>query len=106
MSFWKQEPPKPTDDLRNFGPIRLSLPIALATSSTSAPVASHNAEIELIDEIRCARNALATSLDSSEDHKLVVKIRSRGTQRAYTSTRDFTAASPSVVRSPPIRTRS
>jgi hypothetical protein len=59
MSFWKQEPPKPTEALRNFGPILLSVPIALATSSTSAPVASHRALIELMLDILCARNALA-----------------------------------------------
>src|SRR5213075_935920 len=82
MSFWKHEPPKPTELLRNFGPMRLSLPMALATSSTSAPVASQRAEMELIDEMRCARNALATSFDSSDDHRLVVMMRSRGTQRA------------------------
>ncbi len=82
MSFWKQEPPKPTEALRNFGPIRESRPIARATSSTSAPVASHRAEIELIEEMRWARKALATSFESSEDQRLVVMIRSRGTQRA------------------------
>ena len=63
MSFWKHEPPKPTDDLRNLGPMRESTPIAYATSDTSAPVASHSAEIELIDEMRCARKALAVSLE-------------------------------------------
>src|SRR3954464_15859362 len=102
MSFWKHDPPKPTDAFRNFGPIRESLPIAFATSSTSAPVASHNAEIELIDEIRCARNALATSLDSSDDQRFVVMMRSRGTQCAYTSASTLIAASPVGVRSPPI----
>src|SRR5882762_1120332 len=71
MSFWKHEPPKPTDAFRNFGPMRESLPIAFATSSTSAPVASQSAEIELIDEMRCARNALATSFESSDDHRFV-----------------------------------
>ena len=82
MSFWKQEPPKPTEAFKNLGPIRESLPIALATSSTSAPVASQRAEIELIDEIRWARKALATSFESSDDQRLVVMIFSRGTQRA------------------------
>jgi hypothetical protein len=82
MSFWKHEPPKPTEAFRNFGPMRESRPMALATSSTSAPVASHRAEIELIDEIRCARKALATSFESSDDQRLVVMMRSRGTQRA------------------------
>src|SRR3954471_9866558 len=106
MSFWKQEPPKPTDDFKNFGPMRLSFPMALATSSTSAPVASQSAEMELMEEMRCARKAFATSFESSDDQRFVVKIRSRGTQRAYTSTKDLTAASPSGVRSPPIKTRS
>ena len=31
MSFWKQDPPKPTDALRNFGPMRESVPIACDT---------------------------------------------------------------------------
>ncbi len=44
--------------------MRESMPMATATSLTSAPVFSHSAEIELIDEMRCARKALATSLDS------------------------------------------
>ena len=81
MSFWKHEPPKPTDDLRNLGPMRESTPIAYATSDTSAPVASHSAEIELIDEMRCARKAFAVSLESSADHRLVVRTCWVGTQR-------------------------
>ena len=52
MSFWKQLPPKPTDDFKNFEPILESIPIAFETSSTSAPVFSHNSEIAFIDEIR------------------------------------------------------
>lgn len=59
MSFWKQEPPNPTLDLRNFAPILESRPQALDTSSTSAPVASQIAENALMDEIRWASNALA-----------------------------------------------
>jgi hypothetical protein len=82
MSFWKQEPPKPTDALRNAGPMRVSEPTALATSSTSASVHSHRAEMELMLEMRCARKALATSLESSEDHRFVVIIFSRGTHAA------------------------
>ena len=82
MSLRKHDPPKPTDARRNFGPIRESLPMASATSPTSAPVASQSAEIELIDEIRCARKAFATSFDSSDDQRFVVRMRSRGTQRA------------------------
>jgi hypothetical protein len=31
MSFWKHEPPKPTEALRNLGPMRESMPIACAT---------------------------------------------------------------------------
>ena len=74
MSFWKQEPPKPTELWRNFGPIRESVPIALETSSISAPVSSHKAEIELMLEIRCARNALAVSFDNSDDQETVTKV--------------------------------
>ena len=33
--------------------------MAFVTSSISAPVRSHNAEIALTDEIRCAKNDLA-----------------------------------------------
>jgi hypothetical protein len=61
MSFLKQDPPKPTEAFKNFGPIRESIPIALATSSTSAPVASQSSEMELIEETRWARKALAVS---------------------------------------------
>ena len=74
MSFLKQEPPKPTEALRNFGAMRESLPMAKATSSTSAPVASQSAEIELIEEMRWARNALATSLESSADQRLAMAV--------------------------------
>ena len=38
--------------------------------------------MELIDEIRCARNAFAASFESSALHTLLVTIRSRGTQLA------------------------
>jgi len=82
MSFWKQEPPKPTDDFRNFGPMRLSLPMAFATSSTSAPVASPKGRDRIDRGNAWARKALATSFESSDDHRLVVMIRSRGIQRA------------------------
>ena len=67
---------------RNFGPIRLSVPIALATSSTLASLASQRAEIALMLEILWAKKALAVSLESSEDHRLVVIIRSLGTHWA------------------------
>lgn len=49
----------PTLALRNLLPILWSMPIALATSSTSAPVASHRALMLLMLLIRWARNALA-----------------------------------------------
>ena len=78
MSFWKHEPPNPTEAFKNFDPIRESEPMALATSSTSASVASHSAEIALMEEIRCAKKALAVSFESSEDHTLVVSIFSFG----------------------------
>jgi|GEM_PF-3283680 len=82
MSFLKQLPPKPTLERRNFGPMRESEPIARATSSTSASVASHSAEIALMLEMRWARKAFAVSLESSADQTLVVRICSRGTHAA------------------------
>ena len=82
MSFLKQDPPNPTLALRNLGPMRESMPMAWATSVTSAPVFSQRAEMVLIEEIRWARKALATSLDSSALQTLLVRIRSRGTQLA------------------------
>ena len=62
--------------------MRLSFPTARATSETSAPVASHNAEMLLIELIRCAKKALETSFDSSDDQMLVVTIFSLGIHRA------------------------
>ena len=61
--------------------MRESAPTTAATSSTSAPVTSQRAEMELMEETRCARNALATSLESSADQRPVLSIRSAGTQR-------------------------
>lgn len=75
MSFWKQEPPKPTEALRNLGPMRESHPTAFATSSILAPVASHMAESALMEEMRCASMAFAASFESSEDHKPTVRMR-------------------------------
>lgn len=42
----------------------------------------------LVEEIRCAKNALAASFDNSEDHNLVVMIFSGFTQFAYIHTKD------------------
>mmetsp|Transcript_71380 Transcript_71380/g.118614 ORF Transcript_71380/g.118614 Transcript_71380/m.118614 type:complete len:318 (+) Transcript_71380:458-1411(+) len=106
ISFWKQDPPKPTEAFRNFGPMRESTPIACATSETSAPVASQSADIELIDEIRWARKAFAVSLESSALQRFVVSTRAVGTQRRYTFARYSTAASPCGVCGPPTNTRS
>jgi len=52
-SYW------PTLACKNFGPILLSVPMAWATSDTSAPVASHTAEIAFMLEILWAKKALA-----------------------------------------------
>uniref|UniRef100_A0A6B0U361 Putative secreted protein n=1 Tax=Ixodes ricinus TaxID=34613 RepID=A0A6B0U361_IXORI len=65
---------------KNLGPILLSLPIACATSDTSAPVSSQMADTALMLEIRWARNALAASLESSEDQVFIVMIFSSGIQ--------------------------
>lgn len=59
MSFWKHEPPKPTELFRNLGPIRESIPHAWATSSMSAPVTSQMADRALMEEMRWARRAFA-----------------------------------------------
>ena len=74
------------------------------TCWTSAPVASHSAEMELMEEILCARKALAVSLDSSADHRLAHRMRSSGIQCSYTLFRTFTALLPLSVSFPPIRT--
>merc|ERR1719326_287790 len=58
------------------------MPTALLISETSAPVDSQSAEMELMEDTRCARNALATNLEHSEDQRLVVRIRSLGIQLA------------------------
>lgn len=49
----------PTLAFRNLLPMRWSIPMALATSSTSAPVASQSAEMEFMLLMRCAKNAFA-----------------------------------------------
>ena len=49
--------------------MRESTPTAYATSSTSAFVFSHSAEMALIDEMRCARKAFAVSFESSADQR-------------------------------------
>merc|ERR1719238_1944029 len=58
--------------------------MAVAISLTLAPVASQMADMALMLETRCARKAFAASLDSSEDHVLVVTMCSLGTQYSYT----------------------
>ena len=82
MSFWKHDPPNPMELCRNLLPMRSSLPTALLISVTLAPVASQRAEMELMELTLCARKALATSLESSDDHRLVVRTFSLGTQLA------------------------
>ena len=59
--------------------------MALATSDIFAPVSSQSADKEFMEDIRWAKKAFAVSLDSSDDHKLVVKMFSFGTQELYTS---------------------
>lgn len=44
---------------RNLEPMRESKPIAVATSDTSAPVASQTADKEFMLDIRCANMAFA-----------------------------------------------
>ena len=61
----------PTLALRNLSPILESLPIALATSDTSAPVDSHTADMALMLEIRCARKALAACKNGGEQFNTI-----------------------------------
>ena len=51
MSFLKQLPPNPGPAEMKLLPILESIPTAKATSCISAPVASHNAEIEFMELI-------------------------------------------------------
>lgn len=64
----------PTEASRNLGPIRESLPTALATSVTSAPVASHTADSELILEILCARNAFAAYIHKNNIYNTIINV--------------------------------
>ena len=105
MSFWKHDPPYPTEAFKNLGPIRGSDPMAREISSMSASVSSQRAVMEFIDDTLCARKAFATSFDSSDDHRLVVIMFSLGTQLAYTETRVSIAFRPPGVCSPPMSTR-
>ena len=50
--MWKQLPPNPGLALRNLSPILESDPTAKETSFISAPVTSHNDEIEFINNTR------------------------------------------------------
>ena len=56
--------------------IKVALPIALATSDTSAPVLSQISDMALMLEIFWAKKALAASLDNSDDQVFIVMIRS------------------------------
>ena len=60
---------------RNFGPMRSSRPMPLATSTTSAPVSSHTLAISLMNEIFVARKALEASLTISA---LLMSVRTSG----------------------------
>src|SRR5579864_5137116 len=62
MSLPKQLPPQPTPGLRNFDPMRVSMPIPAITSVDSAPTRSQMLAISLANPIFIARNALAAYL--------------------------------------------
>ena len=74
------------------------------TCCTSAPVASQSAEMLLMEEMRCARKALAVSLDSSALQRFAVRMRSAGTHCWYTLLSTSMARFPLVVGLPPIST--
>jgi hypothetical protein len=60
--------------------------------------------MELTEEMRCASMALAVSFASSADQRLVQRMRSSGTQWAYTDLREAMAFWPLGVSLPPIST--
>ena len=66
----------PTEAFKKLLPILESHPIALATSDTSAPVASQIALMALMLEIRCARKALAAYRERSTwfDYRALTKV--------------------------------
>ena len=92
--------------MRNFDPIRLSIPIAFETSSILAPVTSQRADRLLMEETRCANMALEASFESSDDQTFVVSIFSSGIQFLYIDTSVSTAIFPLFVDSPPTKIRS
>ena len=92
MSFLKQLPPNPGPESRNLEPILESVPIALATSCTSAPVDSQRAAIEFIELIRWARKAFAVNLANSLLQILVFKILFSGTHFLYISFKQLIAS--------------
>ena len=76
VSLGKQEPPKPGPGWRKRGPMRSSRPIPRATTSTSAPSASHIAATSLMNEILVARKPLEAYLISSA---LSTSVTTKGT---------------------------
>src|ERR1051326_3491410 len=76
MSFAKQLPPQPRPGLRNFDPIRESMPMPDITSVASAPTRSQMLAISLANPIFIARNALAAYLIISAE---VSEVASSGT---------------------------
>ena len=66
LKFRRLKNISPTEAFKKLLPILESRPIALATSDTSAPVASQIALIALMLEIRCARKALAACKERQE----------------------------------------
>ena len=82
VSLGRQLPPKPKPAWRNLDPMRLSRPMDLATSRTSAPTASARRAISLMKEIFTARKLLDAYLMSSAVSMLVftmgVSSRNRG----------------------------
>ena len=66
----------PTEAFKKLLPILESRPIALATSDTSAPVASQIALMALMLEIRCARKALAACRERSTwfEYRALTKV--------------------------------
>src|SRR4029079_7600242 len=71
VSFESQEPPNPGPACRNFGPMRESRPMPMATSCTFAPTRSQMLAISLMKVIFTARKPFAAYLISSDDSTFV-----------------------------------
>lgn len=72
-SFFIDLPPNPIPLSKNLLPIRVSDPIQVLTSLTSASYYSQNMAMLLIEDRRWAKKQVATNRESSDEALLVYK---------------------------------